>query len=261
MSGVGARPSASIILVRDGAAGLETFMVRRHAQSAVAPSAYVFPGGTLRADDAELQAGDPASLARTLSARSDTPVEPERAVAYYACAIRELFEEAGVLLAYEADGHLVAVDEADLARQEHLAATRLALQGRQLSLQTVVAEHHWRPACDQLVPFSHWVTPEVVAARFDARFFVAQMPARQAALHCTIETTEGVWLTPAQVLDGAYHVVYATAQHLRRLVPFGSVAALLAFAQRKPIRRVQPRLVETQSGRQVSLAPGLADAW
>ena len=256
-----ARPSASIILVRDGAAGLETFMVRRHAQSPVAPSAYVFPGGTLRADDAELEQSDPASLARTLSARSDTPVEPERAVAYYACAIRELFEEAGVLLAYEADGRLVAVDEADQARQEHLAATRLALQSRQLSLQTVLTDHHWRPACDRLVPFSHWVTPEVIAARFDARFFVAEMPARQAALHCTIETTEGVWLTPAQVLDGDYHVVYATAQHLRRLVPFGSVAALLAFTHRKPIRRVQPRVVETQGGLQVSLAPGLADAW
>jgi hypothetical protein len=125
----------------------------------------------------------------------------------------------------------------------------------------VLASFDWRPAFDLLVPFSHWVTPELMAARFDTRFFVAVMPARQAALHCTIETTEGVWLSPAQVLDGDYHVVYATAAHLRRLSAFTSVDALLGFTRAKPIRRVQPRVVETPAGLNVSLAPELVEAW
>jgi 8-oxo-dGTP pyrophosphatase MutT (NUDIX family) len=261
MSGAPARPSASIILVRDGAHGLETFMVRRHARSPVAPSAYVFPGGTVQADDRRLAPPNSTALANALSQRSDTPVEPEQAIEYYACAIRELFEEAGVLLARDAHGILVEVDDDDQQLREQLASTRLALQSRQLSLGEVLASFNWRPAFDLLVPFSHWVTPELIAARFDTRFFVAVMPTRQAALHCTIETTEGLWLSPAQVLDGTYHVVYATAAHLRRLSPFTSVDMLLGFARDKPIRRVQPQLTETTSGRSVSLAPELIDAW
>src|ERR687888_388630 len=98
------RLSASVILVRDGHAGLETFMVRRHARSPVAPQAYVFPGGTIRSDDSLLPID--RELADALSARSDSAAspEPELAGAYYACALRELFEEAGVLLVRDSAG-------------------------------------------------------------------------------------------------------------------------------------------------------------
>src|SRR5438067_12144273 len=84
------RPSASVILVRDAPRGLETFMVRRHARSPVAPSAYVFPGGTVRDDDLEVAAEQGTELARMLSERSDTPVEGREAAALYVCAMREL---------------------------------------------------------------------------------------------------------------------------------------------------------------------------
>src|SRR5579859_5264949 len=95
-----ARPSASVILVRDGPSGLETFMVRRTPRSPVLPSAYVFPGGTIRADDLHLELDPhvPERLAEALSARSDSLVDAPQAVAYYVSALRELFEEAGVLL-------------------------------------------------------------------------------------------------------------------------------------------------------------------
>jgi 8-oxo-dGTP pyrophosphatase MutT (NUDIX family) len=254
------RPSASIILVRDAPGGLETFMVRRHARSPVAPSAYVFPGGTVRPDDASLRVPDPEALARCLSDRSDAPVDPARAADYFVCALRELFEEAGVLLARTSDG-LLRLDEADLPLQEELAATRLELQARRLSLAQVLEARRWRPAFECLVPFSHWVTPEVIAARFDTRFFVSEMPRGQEALHCTIETSDGLWLAPSKVLEGDYHVVYATAQHLRRLAPFTSVSALLDFARHKPIRRVQPTVIESGSGLSVHLPPDLVDAW
>jgi 8-oxo-dGTP pyrophosphatase MutT (NUDIX family) len=255
------RPSASVILARDGHAGLETFMVRRHARSPVAPDAYVFPGGTVRPDDSEVPGLNPAALARTLSERSDTPVEPAQAATYFVSALRELFEEAGVLLARDPDGRLVTVDESDMTLQERLASTRLALQAHAVSLASVLEDWGWQPAFELLVPFSHWVTPRPLAARFDTRFFVAEMPPRQAALHDTIETSEGVWLRPVEALEGDYRVVYATAQHLRRLSPFETVADLLAFARHKPIRLVQPELTESASGVNVSLRPELVDAW
>ena len=237
-------------------------MVRRHARSPVAPSAYVFPGGTLRADDLHFEPEpDGAALARTLSERADTPVQPDQASAFYVSALRELFEEAGVLLVRDARGGLVTVDEADTALQERLESTRLTLQAHELSFAHVLAEWGWQPAFDLLVPFSHWVTPRLLAARFDTRFFVAEMPPGQAALHDTIETSEGVWLSPVKALEEDYHTVYATAQHLRRISPFGSVRDLLVFARRKPIRRVSPEVVEGGNGLSVFIPPDLVDAW
>jgi 8-oxo-dGTP pyrophosphatase MutT (NUDIX family) len=256
-----ARPSASIILVRDASEGLETFMVRRHARSPVAPSAYVFPGGTVRADDIDFDCADADRLARLLSDRSNTPVEAREASAFFVCAIRELFEEAGVLLATSSEGSLLQVARADVGLQEQLEATRLALQTNQLSLAEALQRFKCRSAFDALMPFSHWVTPDLMAARFDAWFFVAQMPGRQEALHGTIETSEGVWVRPSDVLDGDYHVVYATAQHLRRLAPFSRVTDLLEFARQKSIRKVHPTVVEGPTGLSVHLPPDLINNW
>jgi 8-oxo-dGTP pyrophosphatase MutT (NUDIX family) len=255
------RPSASVILVRDGPAGLETFMVRRHARSPVAPSAYVFPGGTVRDDDGAVHLDGAPDLGTALSARADTSVDAPLATALYVCAVRELFEEAGVLLVRDGSGDLLGVDPADTADQERLESLRLTLQAHEVSIGPVLAEYGWRPAFDLLVPFSHWITPRVLAARFDTRFFVAQLPPRQSALHDTIETSEGVWLAPARVLADDYHTVYATAQHLRRLAPFTTVSALLAFARQKPIRMVSPEVTEGGSGLTVHLPPDIVDAW
>jgi 8-oxo-dGTP pyrophosphatase MutT (NUDIX family) len=255
------RPSASVILVRDGDTGLETFMVRRHARSRVAPSAYVFPGGTVREDDRSAFQAHGQALAPVLGARADARLSADDAAAYYVSALRELFEEAGVLLACDVDGKLLEVDDADLALQERLASARLALQAGDLGLAALLEEHGWQPAFDALVPFSHWVTPAVLAARFDTRFFVAEMPPRQEALHCTIETSEGIWITPQQLLDGDFNVVYATAQHLRRIAPFAQVRDLMEFARTKSISRVQPEVVERGTGLSVSLPPDVVDSW
>jgi 8-oxo-dGTP pyrophosphatase MutT (NUDIX family) len=257
------RPSASVILVRDGPEGLETFMVRRHAQSPSFPSAYVFPGGTVRDDDREAFHGNSAlaDLGRVLSERSDTPVPTDTAAALYTCAVRELFEEAGVLLVRHPNGELLGVDETDITAQEQLESLRLALQARELSVGNVLRERGWTPAFDLLVPFSHWITPRMIVARFDTRFFVAELPPRQSALHDTIETSEGVWLPPARVLDDDYHTVYATAQHLRRLAPFTSVSALMGFARLKPIRMVSPEIGESGTGLSVHIPPHLVENW
>lgn len=261
MSPAAARLSASVILVRDAAAGLETFMVRRHARSSVAPSAYVFPGGTVRPDDAWLLAADGRHLADKLSERADDPVEDSAACALYTCALRELFEEAGVLLVRDRGGHVLAIEANDRVLRERLATMRLAVQAAQVALAAALEQFGFEPDFERLVPFSHWVTPEPLATRFDTRFFVADMPPGQAALHCTIETTEGVWLAPARMLDGDYQVVYPTAQHLRRLAAFQQVGDLLEFASSKPIRRVQPSLIDSQAGPTPWLDPVLVDRW
>ena len=249
------------MLVRDAPGGLETFMVRRHASSAAFASAYVFPGGTVRPDDFEFPVTDVDSLSKVLSSRSDTPVEPATAAALFVCAVRELFEEAGVLLASDTSGQLLRVDPADTSLQERLEGMRLSLQANQLSLDDFLAERAWRPAFDRLVPFSHWITPRAMARRFDTRFFVAELPPGQSALHDTIESTDGVWLTPSAALAADYHTVYATAQHLRRMSQFETVSRLLEFAHEKTIRMVSPEVNEHAEGLRVFIRPDIAESW
>lgn len=236
-------------------------MVRRHVRSPVAPSAYVFPGGTVRADDLQVVVPDAAALAQQLTVRSDTPASTADAVAFFVCAIRELFEEAGVFLVTDGHHELLFVAPEDTALQEHLETTRHALQAGQLTLTGVLADNAWQPAFDHLVPFSHWITPRALAARFDTRFFVAELPPGQSALHDTIETSEGVWLAPNRVLEGDYYTVYATAQHLRRLAQFSSVKQLMEFARSKPIRMISPEMIEAGDGVRVFIPPELIDAW
>lgn len=244
-----------MILVRDAADGLQTFMVRRHSQTPVNPNVYVFPGGTVHARDEDPSWPDPPD---DLAARSDTSLNTQEARAVYTCAVRELFEEAGVLLVRDAPDHVLAVNEAEADR---LAAGRSAVQSGERPLKDLLGA--WQPAFDLLVPFSHWVTPVAAPARFDTWFFVAVLPARQVALHLEIETSDGVWLSPRQLLDdAAYRLVFATEQHIRRLAPYGTVADLLAFARGKPIRRLQPDLVEDPQGHRFPrLDPALIDAW
>jgi 8-oxo-dGTP pyrophosphatase MutT (NUDIX family) len=255
------RLSASVILVRDAPSGLETFMVRRHARSPAFPSSYVFPGGTVAEADLRVRAADEDALLAMLSGRSDTRVTPVEATALFVCALRELFEEAGVLLVRDAGGSLLEVDAAEVTLQERLESARLALQAGEVTLSEVVAERGWQPAFDRLVPFSHWITPAAVATRFDTRFFVAELPTGQSALHDTIETSEGVWLTPATALQDVYQTLFPTREHLKRLASFASVAELLEFARVKPIRTVRPEVSQGEHGRQIAIEPHLADRW
>jgi len=236
-------------------------MVRRHARSPAFPSAYVFPGGTVGDDDLTLHVTDGDGLWAALSARSDTPLVLTEATALYVCAVRELFEEAGVLLVRDGAGDLLEVDAAEVTLQERLESMRLALQAHELSFGKVLSDRGWQPAFDELVPFSHWITPAAVATRFDTRFFVAVLPRGQSALHDTIETSEGVWLAPARAVEADYHTLFPTTEHLKRLATFRTVSDLLAFARTKPIRMVSPEVGERDDGVRIRIRPELADTW
>lgn len=271
------RLSASVILARDardadGQPRLEVFMLLRHERSHTLPSIYVFAGGTVSDDDrvtAQAWGGAAEELAGRINARSDVAVDAELAATVHACAVRELYEEAGVLLARGVRGDgLVRLDALSAATTEALRQDRTRLQEGQRSLLDLLDEQRWLPAFDALVPFSHWVTPEGVAARFETWFFTCGMPEGQEAIHCEIETSDGVWLTPEDALEraarGTHRVIFPTENHLRRLVPFTSVAALEQFAREKAIRRVQPVVTFGAGGEVLDtriLAQQLVDAW
>jgi 8-oxo-dGTP pyrophosphatase MutT (NUDIX family) len=262
-----ALPSASVVLVRRAEAGFEVFMVRRGASASAFADVYVFPGGTVRKDDYQDQPGDdgftPAEALRQLSIRGGTPPEDAtQAIALWRAAARELFEEAGVLLARDATGEIVQISEDDTARY---AEFRRALQSESTTLAQVLASERLTLHYRALRYFSHWITPLHVRRRFDTRFFVAEMPEGQTALHCQVETTEGLWIRPDEALSradqGRFGIVFPTRKHLERLTQHRNLDAFLAFAAQKPIRTIQPALAGDGGNEPVLRPAEVAECW
>ncbi len=213
------RPSATVVLVRQGQDAPEILMVKRHARTAFG-SAHVFPGGVL--EPADLRVGD---RSRDLSdADASRILElPAGGLAFYSAAIRELFEETGVLLA-EPDPD-----------PEHAAAARAALNAGRLAWNRFVADAGLELRCRDLNYIGFWITPEGEPKRFSARFFLARLPAGQAEAHCGGEITDACWMPAAEILAarerGAMRLIYPTRKTLETLATFDAVEPMLAWAR------------------------------
>jgi 8-oxo-dGTP pyrophosphatase MutT (NUDIX family) len=226
------RPAATVVVLRPAASHpFDVLMVRRSDRVAFMAGAHVFPGG--RIDDAD--APDPPAACDGLDAPRrylDLTVEDEARARV--AAIRELLEEAGVLLARR---HGRWAD----------AATAAAMRERltpHAPLVPLLASAGLTAALDAVVPFAHWVTPEIEIRRFDTRFLLATMPPDQHATHDAGETTALEWLAPetavARGRRGDILLPPPTWATLRRLMRFGSIDAARQWAAATPIVRVQP---------------------
>ena len=232
-------PASTVALIRPAAAGLEVFMVKRHTAVAVMAGAYVFPGGQLALADG---AGDIAALSDGLGGLRDRmeAVLDDEARAFHVAAVRELYEEAGILLARNRDGKPVGERAGDIAA---LDKGRDALAAGRPFVDIVRAER-WRLALDWLTLFAHWVTPDIEPRRFDAYFFLAVEPEAQDASHCGRETTIGTWMRPSEAIarcrDGQIALPPPTWTTLRQLEPFASVDEAMAWARSTPVPRIKP---------------------
>jgi 8-oxo-dGTP pyrophosphatase MutT (NUDIX family) len=252
------RPASTVILLRDAAAatGPEVFLVRRHADTAFMGGAHVFPGG--RVDDADRDVAGPSWCdGLDVAIRQLDPVPAVEAVAFHVAAIRELFEEAGVLLARDRSGVFVSLAES--GEQERFKQYSADVHARVRPLHEVIEREGLRLALDALVPFAHWVTPPIDVRQFDTRFFVARVPPRQTPVHDDRETTHSVWMTASvalqQAADDRIVLPPPTWTTLRELEPFRSVDEALEWARRRPIVRRQPLLIE-HGGLRLLVMPG-----
>ena len=244
------RPAASLVMLRDGASGLEVFLLKRHGLSDVLGGAYVFPGGKLDAMDREL---DPvAHLDLAPEALHQALGEPETdldtGVGLYVAALREAFEEAGVLLA-ERTG-------------VELATRAQALSRQGMAFDEVLAHMGLRLCTRQVVPWTRWITPRVpsfATKRFDTRFFVAAVPTGQVATHDNRETVESAWLSPRAALTQYWEREIALAppqiMGLAHLSRHHDVASVLEEARRRPPPLVQPEPFD-DDGMRVICYPG-----
>ncbi len=239
-----AKPAATILLVRDGARGLEVFMVQRHHRIDFATGAMVFPGGKVDEADADAELG----------ARCDGAVSDALRPVHIA-AIRETFEESGVLLA-RPEGASALVSGPQLAALE--ARHRTALNAGERTLREIVEAEKLRLANDLLVPFAHWITPVFMPKRFDTHFFLVAAPRDQQALHDGGESIDSIWTRPADAeaerAAGRRTIIFPTLMQVRKLGKSGTAAEAIAAARRAPVVSVLPR-VEERGGEQLLVIP------
>jgi len=254
------RNAASVILLRDAAGGPEVFMVERHVAAKFVGGAHVFPGGRVDPEDAEAdelcRGLDDEEASRRLHL-------PRGGLAYYVAAVRECFEEAGVLLAYDRDGAPLdrGDDEATAARlDEH----RRALNAGEVRFQDLARGEGFRLATDRMHYWAHWITPEASPIRFDTRFFLATISGGDAAVHHDAELAGSEWIRPQAALDraerGEWTVILPTLRNLSTLLAFRTAAeAEEAASRRGRIATLEPRILRRPEGIQV-VVPG-DDGW
>ena len=201
------RPAATVLLLRDGPQGLEVLMTRRSMTASFAPGAYVFPGGGIDAADAQAH-----------SMASRRPKQSDLHLTQAIAAIRESFEELGILFARHADGRWA--NNGDIAQIDRKAAFVPQCQAQGLTL-----------AADQVFVLAHWITDRDLPRRFDVPFLVARMPEGQTPVADETEQFEPVWVSPVAALTrheaGQFFMVYPTVRTLERLKAFATVDAVL----------------------------------
>ena len=237
------RPAATVIMLRDGQAcgdgfgGLEVFLLKRHSLSDVLGGVFVFPGGKVDASDAwaDMATHMDQPLDDLHNALNEPDIDTLTAASLYVAAVREVFEESGVLYAHG-------------ATNEHaVRATALLRDG--LSFDAALTQMQLRLQTRSLAPWSRWITPlmpSVSSKRFDTRFFVAAVPAGQTAQHDNHEATESVWLRPRAALeqfrDGLITLAPPQIMTLAHLSRFSNVQQTMADARGRtpPVIRPEP---------------------
>ncbi len=244
------RDAASIVLLRDHANSLQVFLMKRHGLSDVLGGAYVFPGGKVDEADAQLDSTQYFDQANgdLPTALNETTLSPNQASALYVAALRESFEESGVLFAAQATAE--QIHAATALHQSGLAFNQI-LQQLALRLQTA-----------SIVPWSRWITPKMSSVshkRFDTRFFIAALPANQIATSANHETTESIWLNPREALTRYWNKDISLAppqiMSLVHLSRHDSVASVMQQATQTPVPLIEPQPYN-MDGTRVICSPG-----
>jgi 8-oxo-dGTP pyrophosphatase MutT (NUDIX family) len=249
-------PAATLVLLRDRpAGGVECLLMRRHLKSKFAAGDFVFPGGKIDPGD---NPEDAARWCRGLEVKAaaqrlSLEDAPRTALGFWIGAIRETFEEAGLLLAVHADGR-----DVDLT-PPRFADYRKACHRDNPAFWTMVRGEQLRLATDRLVYFAHWITPEEQPLRFDTRFFAAPAPAGQEASGDDFEMTDLKWLTPPEAVDahkrGEISLRNPTVKNLLLFEGARDTAHALERLKDRVVTTIRPRIVMDGDQRKV-LMPG-----
>ena len=263
------RDAATVMLVRDAAdgrgAGIEVFMLLRNLKSDFVGGAYVFPGGAVDPEDRHENL-DPVCVGRSDAHASEQLGIDQGGLAFWVAAVRECFEEAGVLLATGPDGELVDFSDPEL--DQRFQIHRKAVDSRARRLVEICEEEQLQLAVGEMYYFSHWITPEGAPRRYDTRFFVTRAPVGQVPLHDSRETIANVWIRPADALAqhraGSFDLIFPTMRSLMALERFSSADEVIAAAAAiQDVPAILPKIIEDASGYRILLPgdPGFDEAF
>lgn len=239
------RDAASVIIIRDSP-DLEVLMVRRNRNASFVPNMYVFPGGSIDADDYTDKIDDYCCGIKSKEACQIIPdlKPPGKAIGAYVAAIRETFEEVGILIAYDKDGSLLTLDTPE--KKDKFMAFRQALAAGQIKFTDILEKAGLFLATDRLQYFSHWITPELAPIRFNVRFFVTEAPTSQASSHDGQELTAHSWIKPSEAIalceQGKFDMVLPTIVNLAEISQHQTAKEVITATQRKRILTVLSEL-------------------
>jgi 8-oxo-dGTP pyrophosphatase MutT (NUDIX family) len=243
------RKAATTILLRNKEPeGFEVFLLKRHEKNSFMGGNYVYPGGRVDREDGSLEMcsfseGVTLEEAQMILGRA---ISPEESVAHWIAGIRELFEEAGVLLAYDQQGKLLQLKGRE--ERERFLRYRESLQKNKISICEMARKENLRFALDQLHYYAHWITPEARSERFDTRFFLTRYPLGQEATHDQKETTAGAWLTPQKALEenltGEVVLSPPTLKTLEDLSRFENIEEIFHSLKKEDIQPILPILTK-----------------
>jgi len=247
------KKAATTILLRNKEPeGFEVFLLKRHEKSSFMGGNYVYPGGRVDREDGSLEIcsfsrGITPDEAQEILGRA---ISPEESFAHWIAGIRELFEEAGVLLAYDQKGKLLQLKNRE--QRERFLHYRESLQKDKKSICEIAQKENLLFALDQLHYYAHWITPEARSERFDTRFFLTRYPLGQEATHDQKETTAGAWLTPRKALEenltGEVVLSPPTLKTLEDLSRFESIDEVFSSLKTNDIGPILPVLTKVESG-------------
>lgn len=238
------RDAATVVILRDAPQGMEVFLIKRHGLSDVLGGAYVFPGGKVDRADSELDLAMHLDQSpQALHARLNEPgIDTRTAASLYVAALREAFEESGVLFAENATA------------AQTVQASALLREG--LAFDAMLARLALRLQTRSVLPWSRWITPKLASVsnkRFDTRFFVSAVPMDQTAQHDNHEATESVWLEPrtalAQYWEGQIELAPPQIMSLAHLAHHANVDSVLDAARRRLPPIIEPEPFDRDGGR------------
>ena len=226
-------PASTVLVIRDGIDDIEVFMVVRHHQIDFASGALVFPGG--KVDENDL---NPKLRKYTISSNEINDQE----LSYRIAGIRECYEEADVLFAYEENDSEIISNE----RLAKLIKWREKFNNKEGSMYDFAVEENIKFNLDNLIPFAHWITPQMMPKRFDTYFYIAEAPKDHLGSHDGKESVDSIWITPKQALDDCYAkkrtIIFPTRMNLEKLSRFKTVKEALEKIKKETIITVEPKI-------------------
>ena len=232
-------PASTVLVIRDGPDDIEVFMVVRHHQIDFASGALVFPGGKVDKSDLNPQIRRHVITEKEIS---------DEELSYKIAGIRECYEEADVLFAYEQNEKEIISSE----RLSKLAKWREEFNNKKGSMFDFAVKENIKFNLDNLIPFAHWITPKMMSKRFDTYFYLAEAPKDHIGKHDGKESVDSIWISPKQALEDCLTekrtIIFPTRMNLEKLSKFRTVKEALDEAKKETVITVEPKIEKNEDG-------------